>query len=194
MKRLLSIIIIIFNFHSWTIADDIRDLEIEGMSIGDSALDFYELKEINSWEKIIYPGDNTYYKVDTPDMGGEYDDLAFHFKTNDARFIIYEISGGKYFDNQISKCLEHKNKVNLDIQNLTKKLQKYSYRYYYDYLEKGESYADIDDYNFANGDSIRLWCVNWSDLVENKRNFTDNFSISLSPKEHTDWLTLASER
>ena len=40
----------------------------------------------------------------------------------------------------------------------------------------------------ANGDSIRLWCVNWSDLVENKRNFTDNFSISLSPKEHTDWL------
>ena len=40
MKRLLLILILTLNFQSWTKADDIRDLEIEGMSIGDSLLDF----------------------------------------------------------------------------------------------------------------------------------------------------------
>ena len=37
MKIFLSILIIILNFQSLTKADDIRDFELEGMSIGDSA-------------------------------------------------------------------------------------------------------------------------------------------------------------
>ena len=41
MKRLLLILILTFSFQSWTKADDISDFEIEGMSIGDSLLDFY---------------------------------------------------------------------------------------------------------------------------------------------------------
>ena len=45
MKKLFIIIIIFISFQSWTKADDIRDFEIEGMSIGDSFLDFYR-KEI----------------------------------------------------------------------------------------------------------------------------------------------------
>ena len=191
MRVFIAVLVLIFSFQSWTKADDISDFEIEGMSIGDSALDFYDFKEINSWKKLFYRGDTKYFKVDTPYKVGDYDDLAFHFKTNDSKFIIYELSGGKYFDNNISECLEHKKKVNSDIQSITKNLEKDSHRYYYEYLEKGESYADIDDYYFANGDTIRLWCVDWSNLVENKLNFDDNFSISLSPKEHTDWLNKA---
>ena len=167
MKKLLIILILTFSSQLLSKADDIKDFEIEGISIGDSALSHFNKNEINSWTKIFYPGDNEYYKVDTPDQIGEYDDLAFHFKKEDAKFIIYELSGGKYFDNEISKCLDHKKKVNSDIKNITNKLKKNSYKYYYDYLEKGNSYADIDDYIFPNGDAIRLWCVNWSNLVEN---------------------------
>ena len=36
MKRLLLILILAFGFHSLAKADDIRDFEIEGISIGDS--------------------------------------------------------------------------------------------------------------------------------------------------------------
>ena len=36
MKIFLSVLILIFNFQSWTKADDIKDFEIEGMSVGDS--------------------------------------------------------------------------------------------------------------------------------------------------------------
>ena len=52
MKRLFLILILTFNFQSGIKADDIRDFEIEGMSIGDSALDFFNKKDIsnNTWE------------------------------------------------------------------------------------------------------------------------------------------------
>ena len=46
MKRLLLILILTLSFQSWTKADDIRDFEIEGMSIGDSLLDHFSKKEI----------------------------------------------------------------------------------------------------------------------------------------------------
>ena len=44
MKRLLAylflVLVLTFNFQSLTKADDIRDFEIEGISIGDSLLNF----------------------------------------------------------------------------------------------------------------------------------------------------------
>ena len=54
MKRLLLILILTFSFQSWTKADDIRDFEIEGMSIGDSLLDHFTKKEITNSKKINY--------------------------------------------------------------------------------------------------------------------------------------------
>ncbi len=39
--RLFLSIIILFSFQSWTKANDVRDFQIEGMSIGDSALKYF---------------------------------------------------------------------------------------------------------------------------------------------------------
>ena len=41
MKFLFLILFLILNFQSWTKANDIRDFQIEGMSIGDSALKYF---------------------------------------------------------------------------------------------------------------------------------------------------------
>ena len=46
MRSFLIVLILIFGFQSWTKADDIREIEIEGMKIGDSLLDFFSEKEI----------------------------------------------------------------------------------------------------------------------------------------------------
>ena len=53
MKRLLSILIITFCLQSITIADDIEDFQIEGISIGDSALDFFSKSELNNAHEIL---------------------------------------------------------------------------------------------------------------------------------------------
>ena len=87
MKKLFIIIIIFISFQTLSKADDIKDFQIEGVSIGDSALDFYDVNKINSWQKIFYPSDVKFFKVDTQDTVGDYDDMGFHFKTNDSKFI-----------------------------------------------------------------------------------------------------------
>ena len=46
MRNFLLIFILTFSFQSLSKADDIRDFEIEGISIGDSALDHFSKKAI----------------------------------------------------------------------------------------------------------------------------------------------------
>ena len=56
MKIYFLILILFFNFQLSTKADDIRDFEIEGMSIGDSLLDYYSLNKVKSFlQKNQYP-------------------------------------------------------------------------------------------------------------------------------------------
>ena len=55
MKRLLVILILTLNFQSSSMADDIKDFKIEGMSIGDSLLNFFSEKDIKSRKITTYP-------------------------------------------------------------------------------------------------------------------------------------------
>ena len=51
MRIFLTVIVLILSFLSWTKADDIKDFEIEGMTIGESALEYFD-------EKFIIEGIN----------------------------------------------------------------------------------------------------------------------------------------
>ena len=46
MRVFLVVLLLIFTLKSWSKADDIRDFQIEGISIGDSALDYFPKSEI----------------------------------------------------------------------------------------------------------------------------------------------------
>ena len=54
MKKFILVIIIFFSFQSWTKADDIKELEIEGISIGDNEFDFFS-KDIIDENIRFYP-------------------------------------------------------------------------------------------------------------------------------------------
>ena len=56
MRIFLSIVVLIFSLQSWTKADDIRDFQIEGMVIGDSALNFFSESKILSTNQNFYKG------------------------------------------------------------------------------------------------------------------------------------------
>ena len=50
MKLFVAILVLIFSLQSWTKADDIRDFEIEGISIGDSFVtesDYFTMRRGN---------------------------------------------------------------------------------------------------------------------------------------------------
>ena len=64
-----KVLILIFSFQSWTNADDIREIEVEGMSVDDSLLNFFDINEINKniKETIQYselvPGADKYQMI-----------------------------------------------------------------------------------------------------------------------------------
>ena len=58
MKRLLLILIFTFSFQTSSKAEGISEFEIEGISIGDSLLDHFNVNEINdNLKNVSYPSD-----------------------------------------------------------------------------------------------------------------------------------------
>ena len=94
MKIFFFIFLFFIGFQSWSKADDIREFEIEGMSIGDSALDFFEESFIlkNTWD---YPGSNKYKRVQNDNMSffELYDAVDFMYETKDKKYIIQSLAG-----------------------------------------------------------------------------------------------------
>ena len=85
MKSLLLILILTFSFQSWSKADDVRDFEIEGISIGDSLLDHFKIKTIKSARKYEYKN-TKFYSIDIwSDKFNQYEAIQFHLKKKDKK-------------------------------------------------------------------------------------------------------------
>ena len=54
MRVFIAVLVLVLNLQSWTKADDISDFEIEGVSIGDSLLDYFSKEEIKNEELFLY--------------------------------------------------------------------------------------------------------------------------------------------
>ena len=89
MKRILAIIVLIFSLQSLTKADDIRDFQIEGMSIGDSLLNYFTEEEINNKEKLYWKKKYISIIFNYLPSFEVYDAVQFTYKTNDKEFKIY---------------------------------------------------------------------------------------------------------
>ncbi len=125
MKVFLAILFFIISFQSWTRADDISDFEIEGMSIGDSLLEYMEenkiIEEIND-DTISYYYKNDYVTISTWDIKQNfeiYDDVGVVLKINDNKYEIYALEGTLYMKEKsdIKVCHEKQNKITKDIKN-----------------------------------------------------------------------------
>tara|TARA_B100001027_G_C16210463_1_gene304881 strand:+ start:219 stop:860 length:642 start_codon:yes stop_codon:yes gene_type:complete len=135
MKKILAIIILNLSFILPSKADDIRNLQIEGMSIGDSALDFFSETLIKNGTKnnpINSP--NQKYEVSsiyTKETGNYINVANFNFavfeaveityKKNDRNYVIEAVAGAitnekrKNIKN-IEDCKKQKNEIFNDIK------------------------------------------------------------------------------
>ena len=112
MRILIAVLVLIFGLQSWTKADDIRDFEIEGISIGDSALDFFSKELIDSKTRDFGYSNNEFIAVTGIDKNfKEYDVIGFYYKQNSSRKIIYSLDGVIWFKDSISKCERQKKKL-----------------------------------------------------------------------------------
>ena len=100
MRAFIVVLVLIFGFQSWTKADDVRDFEIEGISVGDSLLDFMTEEEI--LEEIEKTKD-WYSYLNEPNKYAEINFLK-NFKTYDfASVFVKNNYTNQYVSNKNEK-------------------------------------------------------------------------------------------
>ena len=98
MRVFLSVLILIFSLLSWTKADDVSDFEIEGMSIGESLLNFMSEKQITEalGSEKAYFYENKFVTIsswDNRDKYETYDNVGIILKQDDSTYKIYGLEG-----------------------------------------------------------------------------------------------------
>ena len=193
MNKLLLIIFLIFSFQSLTNADDIRDFEIEGMSIGDSLLKFMSIEEINNntFENYFKDGKKRKYYATGLYRNDEYDQIEIYIKTGDNNFKIKAITGFKAIDN-LKKCLSLKDKIVDEIQSLFINIESVSYNdvsHTFDKSGKSKQYQTAFLLkNHPSKDHIRVECTMWSKKMKKEKGFGDTLGISVFSTETLKWV------
>lgn len=192
MRLYITVLVLILSFQFWTKADDIRDFEIEGMSVGDSALDYFSKKRIRTEKKyrIKYPKSDKFSAItftNNPKFQ-QYDSIQINVKKNDKKYIIQSISGIIYYGNNIDKCKKQIkiisnefNKIFNDVStsNKTKKHE----------LDKtGESLIHQIVYDMDSGDEARIECYDWSKKMFKKYSLEDQLVVSILNEEFSYFM------
>ena len=189
MRRLILILILTFSLQSWTKADDIRDFEIEGTSVGSSLTDYFNESEIKngivkdtrySSDKFIIA--NIYlsnYEV--------YESLQFHFKKK-SNYKIHSISGANFIDN-IDACYDLMNEIDKELSIIFKNANredKGKLKHRGD--PTGNSYITSIYYYLEDDSGVRVACFDWSDKLSEEKNWRDHIKVSIFTEEILDWF------
>ena len=188
MKIFISILILIFNLQSLAKADDISEFQIEGISLGDSLLDYMSEKEIIE-DNPFYYKNNKYAIVTCLSKASIYDFVNCTYQPSDLKLKIYSIEGVILFNNKIDKCLKKRKSIEIELSNMFKNTKKYDFGTYNHAWDKsGKSKQTVTDFIFENGDSARVTCNDWSDKITKKYNYADELKVSITKGEFQKFI------
>ena len=192
MRIFLSALILIFGLQSWTKADDIRDFQIEGMSIGDSLLDFYQEDEINekknsySDKGYIYKSKD-YYALTYWNGFDIYEGVQVLLKHNDNKYIIYSIAGLNILD--IEKCYSQFSSIENELDTVFKNSQKVDKeKRPHAHDKSGKSTTTDVYYYLTEGSYAALVCTDWSDTITKSKNWNDSLRVEMGSSDFKEWL------
>ncbi|MBD1147748.1 hypothetical protein IDH28_02820 [Pelagibacterales bacterium SAG-MED31] len=185
MKILFTLFILLFS--SSVLAEDISDFEIEGMSIGDSLLDYVSKKEILENKRNYFPDlDNTFSMSAFENFlsSNLYDWIQIGYFTNDRKFIIQIIDGVISYIDNIDECYSEQDNIKNELSRS------------FDLNAADWDFYETDDPNtgdnfttylivLKSGIEIVLSCQDWGD--EENRYF-DHLKINIATKQFNDWV------
>ena len=190
MKKLSTyLFLLLFSFSVTSFADDISDLQIEGMSVGDSLLDYFNEKEINNNFLIgsYYKKNEKFFIYDskegTSDNFEIYDGLQLILKRNDKKLKINSLLGFTDYNNKIENCYKKQNEIVKEFSNSFKELKKKDWGILKTHNDKNGNYKPVT-FDFDNGDRIMVACYDWSP----ETNWFDSLKVSIYTKEYGEFI------
>lgn len=196
MRIFLSILILILSFQHWAIADDIKDFEIEGMTVGDSLNDHFSKKKIKESEVdwyddleknkyISYAFSSNKFKI------YDFVDIWVSYKDKDLK--IDTMAGVLYFGEKkpiknVVDCYKNQKIISNELLSIFKSATKEgpSKRIFYEADSSGKSsytdiYLDLDEKY-----QVVIACYDWSDELLGIKE--DHLYVSIRSKNLSIWL------
>ena len=188
--KVFSIMLILFSsIQPWCKADDISDFMIEGMSVGDSALNFFSKKDLEEYKKLGFVYEDKKFYVTGSILSKNfkiYDEIELHIKGQDSNYTIHSITGKIIYKDNYNGCVSELKKILPDLKNMfldssvidagedvwiNRNNQKIKTKSYF--LE------------LSSGDQIALECY---DQPDERINNPDSLKISIDTKEFVEFL------
>jgi hypothetical protein len=199
MKKLLGILVLGLLFISApSKADDIREFEIEGMSIGDSLLDHEDEESIIKYSANIYDIDEYYVFANYFDHSSNYDGYQVHYKKNDKKYIIVALQGTKIFKNNIDECYDLRKTIVSEVKELFINAETQDGTGIHDGDPSGKSMVTYTRF-YINKDSkfedLQISCTDWIDgyKFSDGSNATDKLTVTITTDEYFEFLERAYE-
>ena len=203
MKKIFFLIILVLSFQSLSLADNIRYFQIEGMKIGDSALDYFSESQLEDNEQGWHNYSYKEYSTSFVPGKGIYNWFLVSYKNDDNNFIIEALAAGLEKSNYNNKeCNNKLDAAALNISKLFKNTaqeEKKSYKLTEDaaqtYPFTGKSTITSLSFNFLDGAKIILACYNVDKEAQQNESFlksvlkqNDSFRIDARSSSFVNYL------
>ena len=167
-------------------ADNVKELQLDGISLGDSALKHFTENELkNSSEEFFYKNKTyKYYFLNTSKFK-PYDAIQVTVKPNDPNYLIYNLDGVTWIDN-FEECKKMMDEVSKEFKKISSSrgiVDKGKHP-----MDKtGKSTYERIAYQFSNGNA-EIICFDMSKELEANGKY-DRFSVTLGLNEFNKFLT-----
>jgi len=190
MRVFIAVLVLIFSFQSWTKADDISDFEIEGISIGDSLLDYFSQEEITKnimWDYNDNKKNNKFVIVEffSLQSAETYHGVQLMIKSADKKYKIYGIVGAIPFRENIKDCYSKMREIEAELSQIFKSSEKSNHSKEKLRLdETGKSTYTGVYFTFEDGGNASVQCYDYSKAMSPN---VDNLRVTIRTKEYRNW-------
>ena len=188
MKKLLVIIVLSLCLINPSQADDIRDFQIEGISVGDSLLKHFPESEIKKFFNYDNLPSDMRYRIAEVDKSETtklktYDGLQFYYKPNDKNFILYAI-GGLVDCSSHKECLNLKKEILKDVTSVFKSTKPQNNTFKHRDDKSGKSTVEVSKLIILEKGEVAVKYFNWSNNVEWKK----NVRVTVNTNDVLKWI------
>ena len=189
-KFILLVFFLILNLQLSIKADDIREFEIESMSVGDSLLSYFNEKQIKKRISAAqYPNKEfiLYYFKNLPSFE-TYEAVTVAVKANDKNYIIHDLGGSIYFKNNFEECLSMLREISVEMKKTFSNARTGSGKSSHPMDTSGKTVQHYHIFELENGDNSQVVCLNYSNELENQGH-TDELNLTLGTGEYGDFVS-----
>ena len=203
MKKLLVLIFSLFFLYSPSVfADDISDFQIEGMSIGDSLLDYMtedEILEAMEETKDIYHylnEPNKYAEIYIWNDLSIYDLVTVHVKNSPStvyltnkneQYEILTIRGLLKYTEDFDGCIQKRDEIEETLSEMFPNAEKWDTIFPKSDDPSGKSITDKVYFELEEG-TLQLACTNYEETFRIKNNIVNSLAVIVRTEEIRRWL------